>query len=305
MIPDRVTLVEMGPRDGLQNIDAAIPTDAKIRFVDALTRAGLPVIEVGAFVSPKAVPQMADSARVFDGITRAPGTHYTALAPNLRGYDAARAAGADAVAVFTAASETFNQRNIRASIAESLERFAPVLERATADGVPVRGYVSCAFGCPYEGAIDPAAVVRVTADLFAMGVAEVSIGDTIGVATPNRVDSVLARLAADHPAERIALHFHDTRGTALANVLRALELGFQTFDTSAGGLGGCPFAPGATGNVATEDVLYLLDGLGVDTGVDFERVVDASLVIERALGTPLPSRALRATLAQRARDAAD
>lgn len=299
--PSRVTIVEVAPRDGLQNIADEIAVDVKVALVDALADAGLPVIEAGAFVSPKAVPQMADSAEVFERITRKAGVRYAALAPNQRGLDQALAAKVDEVAVFTAASETFNQRNINASIDESIDRFRPVAEGAKAAGVRFRGYVSCAFGCPYEGEIEPAAVARVTARLFDLGVDEVSIGDTIGVGTPADVDAVMAAVLESHPVDRIALHLHDTRGTALANVVRALDHGVFIFDASAGGLGGCPFAPGATGNLATEDLVYLLDGMAIETGVDFDKLAAASVALERALGRPLPSRALNAWRATCAR----
>jgi len=298
-LPERVTVVEVGPRDGLQNVDRALDVEAKVRFVEALAAAGLPVVEAGAFVSRRAVPQMAESGEVFRRAARRAGTRYAALVPNLRGLEEALAVGADEVAVFTAASETFNRRNVGATIAESLARFDPVLARARAEGLRVRGYVSCAFGCPYEGAIAPAAVAGVTRALFDLGVAEVSVGDTIGVATPNQVDAVMTPLAAAHGAASLALHFHDTRGTALANVLRALELGFSIFDASAGGLGGCPFAPGASGNLATEDLVYLLHGMSIPTGVDLDAVARASAGIEQALGTRLPGRVYRALAATR------
>lgn len=293
-LPSRVTVVEVGPRDGLQNIAETLGVDTKVAFVQALGEAGLPAIEVGAFVSPKAVPQMADTDAVFAGLQRKPGVRYAALAPNERGLEAALAAGVDEVSVFTAASEGFNRKNINATIDESLERFRPVIAGALAAGVRVRGYVSTAFGCPYDGEIAPEAVSHVTAALFALEVDEVSIGDTIGVATPNQIEDVVGPLLETFSPDTIALHLHDTRGTALANVLRALELGVQIFDASAGGLGGCPFAPGAAGNLATEDLVYLLDGMGIETGVDLTRLAEASRIIERALGRPLPSRTLRA-----------
>lgn len=296
--PTRVTVFEVGPRDGLQNISARVDLEAKIRFVDLLSRTGLRLIEAGAFVHSKAVPQMADSGELFQRIERREGVRYPALVPNERGLDAAIAAGVTEVCVFTAASETFNQKNTNASIAESIQRFAPVLSRAHESQLTVRGYVSCAFGCPYEGAIAKQAVASVTADLFDLGVTEVSIGDTIGVATPRQVDEVMTPLGERFAKETLALHFHDTRGTALANVLAALDLGFSIFDSSAGGLGGCPFAPGATGNLATEDLIYLLDGLGIETGVDLTKLVEASRFMEETLGTPLPSRVLRAELSK-------
>jgi hydroxymethylglutaryl-CoA lyase len=288
--PAAVTLVEVGPRDGLQNEAAPIPTADKVRFVDALSAAGHRHIEVSAFVSPKWVPQMADAGDVFAAIARRPGTRYTALVPNLAGLARAVAAGVDGVAVFAAASERFSQANINQTIDESLARYAEVAAEAASRGLPVRGYVSCAFGCPFEGAVAPDAVRRVTRALLDMGVYEVAVSDTIGVAHPGQVRSLLAFLLADLPAAQLALHFHDTRGTALANVLAALDIGIATFDASAGGLGGCPYAPGASGNLATEDLLYMLDGLGVATGVSLSGVLAASRALEPALGHPLRSR---------------
>lgn len=297
----RITIYEVGPRDGLQNIAQPLDLDVKLRFVEALASAGLPAVEAGAFVSPKSVPQMAATDELYARLRRRNGVRYPALVPNEKGLDAALAAHVDEVAVFTAASETFNQRNINASIGESLQRFAPVVRRARAAKLRVRGYVSTCFGCPYEGKVDPEVVRRVTRDLFALGVQEVSLGDTIGVAVPTEVTSMIDRLRHDFDLDTIAMHFHDTRGTALANVAAALLGGITIFDASAGGLGGCPYAPGATGNLATEDLLYMLHGMGYETGVDLDGVVDASLIAEAALGTPLPSRALRARLAERRR----
>ncbi len=302
-VPHRVTVYEVGPRDGLQNIDTALDVDVKARFVQDLAAAGLPAVEVGAFVSPKAVPQMAASDEVYARLKRRKGVRYPALVPNERGLDAALACDVREIAVFTAASETFNQKNINASIAESLRRFEPVVRRAREAGLRVRGYVSTCFGCPYEGAVDPERVADVTRDLFQLGADEVSLGDTIGVAVPRQVADVMQRLLPHFDVGTLALHFHDTRGTALANVAEALRHGVHVFDASAGGLGGCPYAPGATGNVATEDVLYLLHGMGIETGVDLDAVVDASLAVERVLGVPLPSRVLRARVAERQRHA--
>jgi hydroxymethylglutaryl-CoA lyase len=296
---NRVTVYEVGPRDGLQNVAQPLDLDVKLRFVEALAEAGLPAVEAGAFVSPKSVPQMAATDELYARLRRRDGVRYPALVPNEKGLDAALAANVNEIAVFTAASETFNQRNINASIAESLQRFTPVVRRARAANVRVRGYVSTCFGCPYEGRVDPEVVLRVTRDLFALGVQEVSLGDTIGVAVPTEVASMVERLRRTFDLDTIALHFHDTRGTALANVAAALPLGVSIFDASAGGLGGCPYAPGATGNLATEDLLYLLHGMGYETGVDLDKVVDASLIVEAALGLPLPSRVLRARLAER------
>jgi len=293
-LPGRVRIVEVGPRDGLQNEPAQVPAAEKIAFVELLAAAGLPEIEVTSFVNPRAVPQMADADEVLRGITRRAGVRYSALVPNERGLQRALAAGAGGVAGFTAASETFNRRNINASIAESIDRFLPVAAGARAAGIPLRGYISTAFVCPFEGKVAPEAVVEVVQRLLDFGVEEVSIGDTIGAAVPAEVDRLLDALLPLVPAHRIALHLHDTRGTALANALLALQRGIATFDTSAGGLGGCPFAPGATGNLATEDLLYLLDGLGIETGVDATALRRASDRIERSLDRALPSRVRRA-----------
>jgi len=292
-LPARVTVVEVGPRDGLQNHPANLDSDSRIAFINALSRAGLPVIEVGAFVSPKWVPQMADSDRVLEGIQRREGTRYPVLVPNEKGLDRALAAGAKEVAVFTAASETFNRKNTNATIAESIERFRPVAKRAREQGVRVRGYVSTCFGCPYEGFVEPDAVRNVVARLDDIGVDEFSIGDTIGVAHPGSVETVMGLLLREWPADRLALHAHDTRGTALANCYRALTLGIAIFDTSAGGLGGCPYAPGAAGNLATEDLVYMLHGLGIATGVDLDILVEAGMILESVVG-PLPGRAYQA-----------
>ena len=295
MTPRRVTIVEVGPRDGLQNEAAPIATADKIAFVDALSAAGHAVIEVAAFVSPKWVPQMADAAEVFAGITRRPGTRYTALVPNIAGLERALGARVDEVAIFAAASESFSRKNINQGIDDSLAGYRTVCDAARAANLPVRAYVSTAFGCPFEGAVDPGAVRRVAAALIDMGSYQVAISDTIGVAHPGQVPIVVNAVAASVPLDRIALHFHDTRGTALANVLTALHLGVTTFDSSAGGLGGCPYAPGATGNLATEDLLYMLDGLGIETGVQLEGVLAASRALEQRLGHPLASRYAAAT----------
>jgi hydroxymethylglutaryl-CoA lyase len=289
-LPSRVTLVEVGPRDGLQNEAAPIATADKIAFVDRLSEAGHTVIEVSAFVSPKWVPQMADAAEVFAGIARRAGTRYTALVPNLAGLERAIAAEVDDVAIFAAASETFSRKNTNQGIADSLAGYRQVCDGARAANLPVRGYVSTAFGCPFEGAIAPAAVADVAAALIEMGAYEVAVSDTIGIAHPGQVPIVVHAVAARVPLDRVALHFHDTRGTALANVLTALQLGVTTFDSSAGGLGGCPYAPGAAGNLATEDLLYMLDGLGIETGVSIDKVLAASRFIETKLGHPLASR---------------
>jgi len=288
--PRRVRIYEVGPRDGLQNESTPVATADKVAFVNALSGAGHRAIEVSAFVSPKWVPQMADAAEVFAGITRKPGVRYSALVPNLAGLSRAIDAGVDEVAVFAAASESFSRKNINQDIQASLETYRQVCEAARNAGLPVRGYVSTAFGCPFEGPVDPAAVAGVSAALVEMGVYEVAVSDTIGIAHPGQVPEVVGTVAERIPRDKIALHFHDTRGTALANVLAALDLGIATFDSSAGGLGGCPYAPGATGNLATEDLLYMLDGLGIETGVSLDGVLAASQAIESKLGHPLASR---------------
>jgi hydroxymethylglutaryl-CoA lyase len=298
-LPGRVTVVEVGPRDGLQNEAAAVTTDDKITFVDRLSAAGLPVVEVSGFVSPEWVPQLADASEVFASITRRPGTRYTALVPNLHGLERARAAGVSEVAVFAAASETFSRRNINQSIAESLDTYRSVCTRSLEWGMRVRGYVSTAFGCPFEGDVPPASVARVAAALFDMGVFEVAVSDTIGVAHPGQLPAVIEAVAERIGIEHMALHFHDTRGMALANVLTSLNLGIATFDASAGGLGGCPYAPGATGNLATEDLIYMLDGLGIQTDVNLPKLIDACRFAESRVGHALPSRYYRAVVSAR------
>ncbi|MEW6320304.1 MAG: hydroxymethylglutaryl-CoA lyase [Acidobacteriota bacterium] len=298
-LPARVTVVEVGPRDGLQNERAVVSTVRKVAFVNALSAAGHRVIEVSAFVSPKWVPQMADAAEVFAGITRAPGVRYTALVPNLAGLARARAAGVDEIAIFAAASETFSRKNINQSVDESIRTYAGVADAARAAGLRVRGYLSTCFGCPFEGDVPPARVADVAARLIDLGVFEVAVSDTIGIAHPGQVPRVLDAVTARVPLEQVALHFHDTRGTALANVLAGLQCGVATFDSSAGGLGGCPYAPGAAGNLATEDLLYVLDGLGIETGVSLPGVVAASTALADALDHPLPSRYLQAERARR------
>jgi hydroxymethylglutaryl-CoA lyase len=289
-LPRRVTVVEVGPRDGLQNEKGVVSTADKIHFIDLLSAAGFSVIEASSFVSPKAVPQLADAGEVMAGIQRRHGVRYTALVPNRKGMERALAAGVDEVAVFTGASETFVQHNINTSIAGSIENFRPVVELARGVGKRVRGYISTAFGCPYEGYVAPEAVLRVADQLLELGVDELSIGDTIGVATPNQVVEVTDLLLGRVPIERLAMHFHDTRGTALANVLAALQMGISIFDSSTGGLGGCPYAPGASGNLATEDLLYLLNGLGIETGVDLDAVVEASRFLAGVRGSQPASR---------------
>lgn len=297
-VPAQVSIVEVGPRDGLQNERALITTADKIAFVDRLSAAGCPVIEVSAFVSPKWVPQMADAGEVLAGITRRAGVRYTALVPNRAGLARAIEANVTEIAIFAAASETFSQRNINQSIDRSLTAYAEVCREALAAGLKVRGYLSTCFGCPYEGPIAPAQVAAIARRLLDLGVFEVAISDTIGVAHPGQVPQVLDAVTAALPLSQVALHFHDTRGTALANVLAALDYGVTTFDSSAGGLGGCPFAPGAAGNLATEDLLYMLDGLGVATGVSLARVAEASRFLESRLGDRLPSRYLQSVPAR-------
>ena len=281
-----VRVVEVGPRDGLQNEKVLISTEQKIQFINMLAEAGLPVVEATSFVSPRAIPQLSDASAVMAGLTRFSTTEYPVLVPNLKGMERALAAGVRSVAVFTAASESFTRHNINATIAESLANFRPVVALAQQEGVPVRGYISTVFGCPYEGAVAPQQVLTVAQALIEMGIGELSLGDTIGVATPNQVIDVLGLLMDEGaiPVERLAVHFHDTRGTALANVLMALQLGISIVDSSAGGLGGCPYAPGAAGNLATEDLLYMLHGMGIHTGVNLEKVVAATRFIAPLLG---------------------
>lgn len=297
-LPSRVTVYEVGPRDGLQNEKVQVPPADKVRYIDMLSAAGFSVIEATSFVSPRSVPQLADAAEVLSGISRPAGVRYPVLVPNEKGMVRALESGATDVAVFTAASESFTKANINSTIAESLENFRPVFALARQHNVSVRGYVSTAFGCPYEGAVAPEKVREVALALAELGVQELSIGDTIGVGTPNQVYDILGLLLRDLPSERLAVHFHDTRGTALANVLAALEMGISTIDSSSGGLGGCPYAPGASGNLATEDLLYMLHGLGVETGVQLEKVVEASRFITGVLNKPPASRYLQAYLAQ-------
>jgi hydroxymethylglutaryl-CoA lyase len=292
--PARVTIVEVGPRDGLQNEPARLDVATRVAFIESLADAGCGVIEVGAFVHPGRVPQMAGTADVVAGLSRRAATRYAVLVPNDAGLDRALAAGAREIAIFAAASETFSRRNINQSVDESLTQYRQVVRRALDAGLRVRGYLSTCFGCPYEGEIDVARVVDLAERMLALGVFEVAVSDTIGVAHPGQVEQVLDALRARLPAGDIALHFHDTRGTAVANVLAALPYGITTFDTAAGGLGGCPFAPGASGNLATEDLLYVLHGLGIETGISLDAVVHASLGLERAVGHALPSRYLRA-----------
>jgi isopropylmalate/homocitrate/citramalate synthase len=293
-LPSRVKVCEMGPRDGLQNEPGIVATADKIRYIDLLSASGLSVIETTSFVRPSAIPQLTDAEAVMAGIDRRAGVTYLCLTPNMRGFERAKAAGVKAVAVFTAASEQFTKRNINMTIDESLATFRDVVKAARSEGWWVRGYISTAFGCPYQGAVPVADVVRVANALAEMGIDEISIGDTIGVATPNQVVELAGALQEHMPVERLAMHFHDTRGTALANVVAALQMNVATFDSSSGGLGGCPYAPGATGNLATEDLLYMLHGMGIETGVDLGLVRDASRFISGALGRDVASRAYRA-----------
>ena len=293
-LPSRVTVVEVGPRDGLQNESAALGVDDRVAFCDRLVAAGLPVVEVGAFVSPKWVPQMAGSDEVLRRVAKPHGVRLPVLVPNREGFERARAAGAREIAVFTAASESFSRRNTNASIDETFDRFAAFVPQARQEGLRVRGYLSTAFGCPYEGPVAPERALLVARRLVEAGCDEVSIGDTIGVAVPTQVSELLERMRDAIPIERVAVHFHDTRGTALANVLAALEQGVAVVDSAAGGTGGCPYAPGASGNLATEDLLYMLHGMGIETGVDLAAVAEASRTLGARLGRTLPSRYLQA-----------
>jgi len=303
--PKRVTIMDVGPRDGLQNEKQALEPATKIALVEKLAVAGVPIVEAGAFVSPKWVPQMAGSEEVFAGIERRAGTRYAGLVPNMKGYERAREAGVDVVGVIAAASETFSQRNTNCSIEESFARMAPVVEAAAADGVPVRGYMSCALGCPYEGDIDPSKVVALSERLIAIGCESVFLSDTIGVGTPARAQALFERAAERIPREKIGLHFHDTYGQALANLLACLEKGATLIDSSVAGLGGCPYAPGAAGNVATEDVVYMLDGLGIETGIDLDALAATGRFISDTLGRPPASRVARALAAKADRAAAE
>ena len=296
-LPTAVRIVEVGPRDGLQNEKTIVPTAAKIELIDRLSATGLQTIEATSFVSPKWVPQLADAAEVFTGITRKPGVRYPVLVPNEQGYERARAVGADEVAVFTAASEAFNRKNINASIDESIERFRPVLDRARADGVRVRGYVSTVLGCPYQGEVPVADVVRVAKQLHALGCYEISLGDTIGVGTPGKARAMLRAVAAEVPLHALAVHFHDTYGQALSNILACLEEGVAVVDSAVSGTGGCPYARGATGNVATEDVVYMLHGLGITTGIDLDRLVETGYWLAALLGRASGSKVTQARTA--------
>ncbi|HJV26513.1 MAG TPA: hydroxymethylglutaryl-CoA lyase [Aromatoleum sp.] len=302
-LPQNVRIVDVGPRDGLQNEKQVVATETKVELIARLAEAGLKTIEATSFVSPKWVPQMGDNAEVMARIARRPGVAYPVLTPNLKGFEAALAAGAEEVAVFGAASESFSQKNINCSIAESLERFRPVTEAARAAGVKVRGYVSCVAGCPYEGAVAPEKVAEVAATLMEMGCYEVSLGDTIGSGNPANIARMLEAVLKRVPVDRVAGHYHDTYGMAAANIYASLEMGVSVFDASVGGLGGCPYAAGASGNVATEDVVWLLNGLGIETGIDLERLVDIAAWISGVLGREPASRVARAVLAKRTKAA--
>lgn len=291
-LPDRVSLMEVGPRDGLQNEKAVVETSAKIAFIEGLVSAGCKRIEMTAFVNPRWIPPLADQAEVARGIDRDPSATYCALIPNMRGYHNAIKAGVDEVSFVVSASETHNRKNINASTEEALCRYVEVAERAQEDAIPFRGYISCAFGCPYEGNVAFSAVVDLATKLSELGAYELSIGDTIGCGTPTQVANLMRELSAEVDLRKVALHLHDTRGTALANVVAGLEMGVRSFDSSAGGLGGCPYAPGASGNVSTEDLVYLLHGMGVETGVDLDALCSVSLQMENVLNRPLPSKVL-------------
>ena len=298
-MPTHVRIVEVGPRDGLQNEKAIVPTAVKIELIDRLSETGLQTVEATSFVSPKWVPQLADAADVYTSIRKKPGVRYPVLVPNLQGYERARSVGATEIAVFTAASEAFNRKNINATIDESIDRFVPVMERARADGVGVRGYVSTVLGCPYQGKVPVADVVRVAKRLHELGCHEVSLGDTIGIGTPAKARFMLAAVAEQVPMSALAVHFHDTRGQALANILACLELGVGVVDSAVSGVGGCPYARGATGNVASEDVVYMLHGMGIATGIDLDKLIDAGKYISDYLERKPNSRAATAILNKR------
>jgi hydroxymethylglutaryl-CoA lyase len=298
-LPREVRIVEMGPRDGLQNESGNVPTATKLELIRRLGEAGLRSIEATAFVAPKWVPQMADHTEVMEGLNRKPGVSYPVLAPNLKGYEAARAAGADEVAIFPAATEAFSKRNLNASVAEALARFKQVVDAALRDGVKVRGYVSCVVGCPYEGEVAPEKAAAVAKAVYEMGCYEVSLGDTIGVGTPAKTQAMIEACAKHVPIAKLAGHYHDTYGQAVANAYASLEMGISTFDSSVGGLGGCPYAAGATGNVATEDLVYMLNGLGIRTGIDLDRLVDIGQWICGEIGREPQTRAGRAIAAKR------
>ena len=297
---EQVRIVEVGPRDGLQNEKTPVSVEARIAFIEALVGAGMHTVEVGAFVSPKAIPQMVNSDSVLRGVNHHPDSEFHVLVPNEKGYEAARAAGAKVIAVFASASEGFSRANINCSIAESIERFKPVIASAKADGIKVRGYISCVLGCPYDGEVKPRAVVDVAKTLWDLGCYEISLGDTIGVGTPVKARQLLRAVAGAVPMTNLAMHFHDTYGQALANLYAGMEEGARVIDSAAGGLGGCPYAPGATGNVATEDVVYMLEGVGIATGVDMAKLVAATNEVSRLIGRPPVSRVASALNAKRA-----
>jgi hydroxymethylglutaryl-CoA lyase len=298
-LPHKVRIVEVGPRDGLQNEKGEVPTAVKLELIERLADAGLQAIEATAFVSPKWIPQMADHTEVLEGIRRRQGVSYPVLTPNLKGFEAARAAGATEVAVFGAASESFSKKNINCSIAESLERFRPVVDAANESGIKVRGYISCVVACPYEGDIKPGKVAEVAGALYGMGCYEISLGDTIGAATPGKTQAMITACLQRVPAEKLAGHYHDTYGQALANIYASLELGVANFDSSVSGLGGCPYAKGASGNVATEDVVYMLQGLGIETGIDLDKLVETGAWISAYLKREPGSKAGRAIAARK------
>jgi hydroxymethylglutaryl-CoA lyase len=293
-LPTAVRLMEVGPRDGLQNEPVVVETSAKLAFIEGLVDAGLTRVEITAFVNPRWIPPLADQAEVARGVRPHEGVRYAALTPNVKGYEAAAATGIHEVAIFLAATDGHNQKNINCTTSEALLRYQEVAARANSDGRPFRGYVSCAMGCPYEGRVAPARVVEVASRLLELGAYEISIGDTIGVGNPRQTVELVRALRAAVPLERLALHLHDTRGTALANIAAALDEGITSFDSSAGGLGGCPYAPGASGNVATEDLVYMLEGMGIHTGVDLDKLVRVTLQMETVLGRRLPSKVLAA-----------
>ena len=297
---EQVRIVEVGPRDGLQNEKTPISVEARIAFIEALVGAGLHIVEVGAFVSPKAIPQMVNSDQVLRGVNHHPDSEFHVLVPNEKGYEAARQAGAKVIAVFASASEGFSRANINCSIAESIERFKPVIARAKADSIKVRGYISCVLGCPFDGEVKPQAVVDVAKRLWNLDCYEISLGDTIGVGTPVKARQLLRAVAGAVPMANLAMHFHDTYGQALANLYAGMEEGARVIDSAAGGLGGCPYAPGATGNVATEDVVYMLEGMGIATGVDMAKLVAATNEVSRLIDRPPVSRVAAAINAKRA-----
>src|ERR1700710_187351 len=296
---DSVCIVEGGPRDGLQNEKTPVSVADRIAFIEALVGAGLHTVEVGAFVSPKAIPQMVNSDRVLRGVNHHPDSEFHVLVPNEKGYEAARAAGARVIAVFASASEGFSRANINCSVAESIERFKPVIARAKADGIKVRGYISCVLGCPFDGEVQPQAVIDVAEVLSELGCYEISLGDTIGVGTPVKARQLLRAVASSVPMANLAMHFHDTYGQALANLYAGMEEGCRVIDSAAGGLGGCPYAPGATGNVATEDVVYMLEGMGIATGVDMAKLLAATNAVSHLIGRPPVSRVAAALNAKK------